>query len=436
MTSQHQIGELLERSMVVVTLFVMTAAVIPLLSTGGDSANIDLIEGFPLMQRLLMVLYGLTAIVAIPHRTAIWQSAKRCWPLLLLVVWAVASVAWSAEPELTARRSVALMISTGYGLYLSSRFTAEQFWRLLATTFLIAAGLSFAFVVLMPALGTHVQDQHAGAWRGVYRHKNGLGIVMGVTVVILAWLSYRNPRERLVTLAAMIFCAGLMVLSRSRTGMITCLSMLMLLAIVTVPLIRRLVFWTVVPVVVFILIQMVTGTLPSGEELLNMIGRDATLTGRTMLWAEALPDFLNRPWLGHGYRTYWLGYSGPSWVIWNLLGWDPGSGHNGYVDLLLELGLAGMGLFLFAMVHVARQFQRCMSAGMSDVTGHLLLMGYTLVVSITESVLLTRNNISWITFIASYAFIAQSAKQQMKVATQPESDPKNLLPLESSNAMA
>ncbi len=426
MTPQRQVSELLDRALVVVTLFVMTAAVIPLLSTRGDSANVDLVEGFPLMQQLMMSLYGLTALLAIPIRASIWQSARRCWPLLLLVAWAVASSAWSAEPELTARRSVALMISTGYGLYLSARFTPEQFWRLLATTFLLAAALSVVFAVLIPSLGTHVQDQHAGAWRGVYRQKNGLGMVMGVSVVILVWLACRNPRERLATLAAAIFCAALLLLSRSRTGMITCLSMLLLLAFVTLPLVRRLVFWIVAPVVLFILILAITGNLPDSEELLGMIGRDATLTGRTMLWAEAFPDFLNRPWLGHGYRTYWLGYSGPSWVIWNLLEWDPGSGHNGYVDLLLELGLCGMALFLFAMIHIARRFLRCRSAGIGDVTGHLLLIGYTLVVSLTESVLLTRNNISWITFIASYAYIAQSATRRMETTSQPDLESKRL----------
>src|SRR5690606_33579004 len=73
--------------------------------------------------------------------------------------------------------------------------------------------------------------------------------------------------------------------------------------------------------------------------ILEALGRDASLTGRIPLWIAAISDGLSRPWLGVGYRAYWLGAGGESVSALVRAGWValPSHGHNAFLDIWLEL---------------------------------------------------------------------------------------------------
>jgi O-antigen ligase len=75
--------------------------------------------------------------------------------------------------------------------------------------------------------------------------------------------------------------------------------------------------------------------------LVHSLGRNSTLTGRTEIWAAVLAVHIN-PLLGAGFESFWLG---------NRLQevWDrsmPGiqEAHNGYLELYVNLGWAGLAL--------------------------------------------------------------------------------------------
>jgi len=88
--------------------------------------------------------------------------------------------------------------------------------------------------------------------------------------------------------------------------------------------------------------------LGSGTVLVENMGRDARLTGRTDIW-KALVNADSNPVLGSGFESFWLGerldkirdaFSG------NLLN----EAHNGYLEVYLNLGWVGLiltGLLLF-----------------------------------------------------------------------------------------
>jgi O-antigen ligase len=80
--------------------------------------------------------------------------------------------------------------------------------------------------------------------------------------------------------------------------------------------------------------------IATSGEVAEIVGRDATLSGRTALWAVLLRTAQEHPWLGHGFNAFW-----ESFPVW-LEGWVPGQAHNGYLDLFLELGAVGLILFL------------------------------------------------------------------------------------------
>jgi O-antigen ligase len=69
--------------------------------------------------------------------------------------------------------------------------------------------------------------------------------------------------------------------------------------------------------------------------LLSLVGRDATLTGRTILWQFGWNHYLMRPWLGFGAAGFWENPHFASDIL--ALQRRYGDGVVGFHDLIVEL---------------------------------------------------------------------------------------------------
>jgi O-antigen ligase len=76
------------------------------------------------------------------------------------------------------------------------------------------------------------------------------------------------------------------------------------------------------------------------------LGRNATLTGRTDVWERAL-KLVKNPMLGAGFESFWIG---PRLAKMRSL--DPGlnQAHNGYLEIYLNLGWVGAILLAIVVV--------------------------------------------------------------------------------------
>jgi len=76
------------------------------------------------------------------------------------------------------------------------------------------------------------------------------------------------------------------------------------------------------------------------EALLQTMGRNPTLTGRTEVWKAILP-FAQNPIFGSGYESFWLG---DRLVTIGQMINSPGiqEAHNGYLEIYLNLGWIGL----------------------------------------------------------------------------------------------
>jgi exopolysaccharide production protein ExoQ len=82
-------------------------------------------------------------------------------------------------------------------------------------------------------------------------------------------------------------------------------------------------------------------------DLLSVVGRDPTLTGRTQIWTVVLDMPVNRA-IGTGFESFWLGERMQR--IWNLWWWHPNEAHNGYIEVLLNLGWIGICLLALVLL--------------------------------------------------------------------------------------
>jgi exopolysaccharide production protein ExoQ len=75
--------------------------------------------------------------------------------------------------------------------------------------------------------------------------------------------------------------------------------------------------------------------------LAAVVGRDPTLTGRTVIWSAVLSTHTN-PLLGAGYESFWLGPRLQQ--VWRQTGDGINEAHNGYLEVYLNLGISGVVL--------------------------------------------------------------------------------------------
>ena len=86
------------------------------------------------------------------------------------------------------------------------------------------------------------------------------------------------------------------------------------------------------------------------EAITLTVGRDQSLSGRTVVWNEYYNAWFNSPFLGHGV--------GNNLDLTNLLGWT-GHAHNGFLSIAYQLGLVGLliiiSIFIKSLVNVPEQ---------------------------------------------------------------------------------
>src|SRR5439155_1472984 len=84
-----------------------------------------------------------------------------------------------------------------------------------------------------------------------------------------------------------------------------------------------------------------------GTGLVQSVGRDPTLTGRTEIWRLVL-SMTTRPLLGTGFESFWLGSRLEK--IWSIYWFHPNEAHNGYLEVFLNLGWVGVSLLAFMLL--------------------------------------------------------------------------------------
>ena len=390
-----------ERAFAVLVLLLFTSALIPLLyAHGGTITAADESQGDPKVQVVWAIIYLITFLLLATRWKYAVQVAARGKVLWVLVGIALASVLWSDLPGTTLRQSVALIGTTAFGVYLAARYEIGEQQRLVAWALAIAAVLSLAFALALPTYGASSGVDVPG-WRGVYSQKNQLGSTMALSTLVFLFLVLTSRKRRWIAGACLLLSFGLVILSKSMSALVVCTVLLALFPVysvlrwritLAVPLLTG--TWLLVGGVVFWI-------LSHAEAILGTLGRNATLTGRTGVWALVLAMIRERPWLGYGYGGFWASGKG-AYFSFALNGFEPTSAHNGFLDLWLQLGLLGVAVFVFTfLLALLRAAAWAHLSKSTESLWPLMYLTFMLLYSITESSIMNRNDIFWALYAAT-----------------------------------
>ena len=320
--------------------------------------------------------------------------------LILLLVLTAVSLSWSILPDVTLRRVMALLATTLGGVALAARWRWTTLTEIFATAMAVMMILSLLLALLLPDWG-RMQELFPGAWRGLWLEKNALGENMGLAAICMTAAAIMVPQRRRLWLVGAAVAAAMVLMSTSKTSLVVLVLSFASMGFVALvqggP--KRAIIGTWLAIVVFCAALLVIAT--RSDLIFDLLGKDATLTGRTEIWSGILHQMQQRPWTGFGYGVVWNDESagGPQAWIAHEARFSAAHAHSGWLEVYLALGLPGVILLAAWMIEM---WGRSLWAAYARPSGWLLMpmmTAYTLTM-LTESITMNWHNIRWVLFVA------------------------------------
>lgn len=385
--------------------------------SGDSPLNLWRVEDNPLLLAIQTVMYAVTLGFVVLHWRKFTTALQSSGWVVALAFFAIASTLWSSDPGFTLRRSLVVVATTVFGIYFGSRFDLRRQLRLLGWMFIVLAVLSTACALCTPQYGID-NHLHRGDWQGILGQKNLLGKAMAVAIIVM-W-SAKGLQPRTMRIAARPVCAAVMLMSGSKTALLVCGALLLMALGYRV---LRSHPTTLVPLLV-VLAASAAGAVflaaDSGSRALAYLGRNATLTRRTEIWSAVWSAISSRMLLGYGFSGFWAGIHGESAQVAGRLGFVARHAHNGFLDLWLELGIAGLLLFVAGYFQAVRNGIRLLRRSCDrHASWPLLYLAFVLLYDLVEGPILRQNNLYWALYVAIVVSASRAAhiKQRSPVAS-------------------
>ena len=294
----------------------------------------------------VFIYLGCGAFALLYYKSTLVSLAV-AWPFLLVNAFAFASTLWSVDIGTTLRRGGVFLGTTVFGIYLGGRYSVGEFQKILLQSFLIMLAASF---MLLPVLPGAVLDQyHTGAFRGLTDHKNIFGEYMAILLILGMTYNF-PPRWRVARFAVIALAICMELWAHSGTSLLA-----MVAAVLIIPFLfllrlekRQAVSLTLIGSGILGYLFVAIGR--ESDAILNLMGKDRTLTGRSQVWTLVWQAILRRPWLGYGFDSFWQGLKGESYRVISQVGWPVAHSHNGYLEALLGFGAIGCSLIAIAVL--------------------------------------------------------------------------------------
>lgn len=346
---------------------------------------------------------------------------------LVLLAYALLSVSWAENPLVSGKRAVQLLGVLFVALALVRHRREGNAFNLFAWP-----GLFFLLLGVLALAAPSLSMDPNGNYKGFTFTKNVWGqfaLLMALVFMFLA-LSKHKPR---LNWWLFVFASASLFATRSATTItiyVVAISIVLLWSaskrygskLQIAALATSIV--SVASMFGYFLLQ---GDLPFDavlEASLVSMGKDVTLTGRTDLWRMMGYEIARHPWLGAGFGGFWLGLEGPSFTIVRFFSWRPGQAHNGYIDVVNELGYVGLALLLVVLVAHLRNIYWINRRG-DGLTAvfHLAILVSALLLNASETNFMRTTHLWWIilttSIIGAHVYLRQleqAAKPIVSVA--------------------
>jgi O-antigen ligase len=329
--------------------------------------------------------YILCILLMVPLIRSIGTEFRRNVLISALLIWAIASCAWSNNPAASATNGVRIVLDISLACFLVNRYTIGDLLKILVLVGSVAAAGSLFLVFFMPQYGLQERtlSYAFGAWQGIFGQKNICGAEMTLLLLPAFFVRLSGSYARLSRTVYVIAVLTIIAMTRSAGAWVVCGACL--LFVVAMNSLRKLAGKdSRVAVLGLLGILVVLGMAIAGNfaTLTAAIGKDTSMSGRTAIWAGLFRVIMQRPMLGYGFMAFWQGLTGSGANVAMQLN-TPGMAYaeNGVVELLVELGAVGLLLYVLVFLRAVKDAAYCFRRDPSPTTLWFISMLFYVVVS-------------------------------------------------------
>ncbi|WP_214807095.1 O-antigen ligase [Exiguobacterium sp. s102] len=277
-------------------------------------------------------------------------TAKDNKVLIIFLLYVTLSVLWTPGYS-NISRIFSLLVNFSVALFIIKRFTVLELLKFLRVFFLFILISSYVTVILFPDIGIE-SGVHSGSWNGVFGQKNRAGIVLVYSLITTIVLMISETKIKKIDIGSFFLTIIFIINTNSSTAIMICLlsifisfSYYMFTKCNKLVRIVFLIFASVILISTYFFISYIS---PAIKEF---TGKDLTLTGRTFIWNYLLNENKGVSVLiGNGYGYYWSNFNESLYRFYNAIGFVTTTAHNGFIDIILDLGYVGLFLFIILLI--------------------------------------------------------------------------------------
>jgi exopolysaccharide production protein ExoQ len=308
------------------------------------------------MAARLLPVAAIVVLLARPRRDLL----TRVMPLSLIgfLVWAGASWFWSADRSGTQIVLFTFVSQVVVAWTCGSFLDLRTIHRLTTAVAKVLCVVTVGMLLVTYHLATKPAVDGAPGWHGPFSHKNGLGAFL-VLALLCFWFDSEAKRSHRIAWLAL----GVVLLLGSQSSTALVLVLISAGALLwdnqTGPesgLWKR-IGW--LGALLAVLGSLALLLITKFSVVTGLFGRGTSLSGRTNIWAVVVERIQDKPFTGWGFGGMWRPASLPSQEMWREMRFHAYHAHSGYLDLLLQVGVVGLVLYLaFVLGGIVRHWRQ------------------------------------------------------------------------------
>jgi O-antigen ligase len=367
---------------------------------------------------------------------ALVKQVNRFFIIFMILV--PLSALWSISTDDTIARYITIVsvVLVWIAVCVGS-WEPQRFQKLLrpVTTFLILGSIIFALTSPEMAIEAG-EGTLKDAWRGLMSQKNGFGQLASFTFIfwLHAWLARQASAWKAIVFGG---CgAACVLLSRSSTSLLASLfvTAFLLLMLRTPASWRRAMpylvagFGSLVVTYALAILQLVPGLDIILRPITAFTGKDMTFSNRSLIWDIIKEHIAFSPFIGSGYGAYWIGpvTSSPSYTFLGRMYFYPNEAHNGYLEMVNDLGFVGLLVLLGYLAWYLRQALSLWRFDRYQTALYLAVFFQQAIINLSESCWLVVNaGMSFTLMTFATIALARSAVDQRAGAASQKTVPRS-----------
>lgn len=342
-------------------------------------------------------IFLLSFLAIVPYYKRLWQWVNEEKFIIFFLFWCGLSIIWSQDALVSSKRYIQYITTSlvFISLFLNWKDTSIIF-QILKIILPIYVVYNYFVIFTNP----QAIDPEFFTWRGIHVGKNILGQTAVINAIFFAYFSIKttNIPKKIFYIIFLFLSIGLLIGSTSGTSII---SFTLIVGFILLKKLNKIftpiglgnkaIYALVITVLLFILSLIYFA--PSLMVLLfREIGKDPTFTGRTDLWLDLLVLAEHHVVLGYGYQAFWIPTSPINLFLFQKYIWLPNQAHNGYVDMIVEIGVVGLILFIILVISLIKRMK------IEDNNIWATYIVFALLLNLTESTLLRPHHFSNVFF--------------------------------------